>query len=328
MKYRDYSVEDFVKDEEFIKWLKTNDPELKEFWETWIKTYPEKNDIFSEAKEIVLNLDFSKEVIPFEAKKEMWKNIHSQLSKEKPNQYRTIKRRQWLAVAATIILLVSIGMWNFFRPKVQKYTTHAEQKEFVLNDGTKVILSPNSSLTINPENQREVQLIGDAFFDVAKQPLTKESFIVRTDDLVVRVLGTVFKIVGSGEATKVLLVEGKVLVELEDKEYQTINMDAGDIVTYSKELMKVPELKKMVAIDRNSSWKSGVLTIDDKPLSQVLEALSEIYSVKFQLDDQELKNRLINGGVPLENIRIAIETLAGIYNFHIEREGDTYILIP
>ncbi|WP_221389676.1 FecR family protein [Dyadobacter sp. NIV53] len=88
-------------------------------------------------------------------------------------------------------------------------------KRIVLEDKSIVMLSPGSRI-IYPDrftgNKRNVQLIGDAFFEITKNP--QSPFFVYTDKLITRVLGTSFwirKNPGS-KAMEVEVVTGKVSV--------------------------------------------------------------------------------------------------------------------
>src|SRR5690606_20377981 len=64
-----------------------------------------------------------------------------------------------------------------------------------LSDGSKVVLNPGSTVSFTPvfaSGVREVSLEGEAFFDVAKDSLSP--FVVKTSQLVTRVLGTSFTV--------------------------------------------------------------------------------------------------------------------------------------
>ena len=92
--------------------------------------------------------------------------------------------------------------------------TDRSQTVFLV-DGTKVILQPGSGIrhaAFLQKDKREVYLEGNAYFDVAKD--ARRPFFVYSGDVVVRVLGTSFKVATdkeSGDIT-VLVTTGKVAV--------------------------------------------------------------------------------------------------------------------
>jgi transmembrane sensor len=58
-KYSTYSVEQFVSDEFFQQWVKTEDSAIQKFWEEWVYQNPQKSDEVVEAREIVLSFHLS-----------------------------------------------------------------------------------------------------------------------------------------------------------------------------------------------------------------------------------------------------------------------------
>jgi len=98
-----------------------------------------------------------------------------------------IKRnRNWLSWAAAIALVVGVSTWFLGNQstnvlQLTSTTVTSEKKEVKLADGTKVWLNEKSKLSY-PEtfdkNQRVVQLEGEAFFDVQKNPA--QPFIIET----------------------------------------------------------------------------------------------------------------------------------------------------
>lgn len=94
-------------------------------------------------------------------------------------------------------------------------TPKGGQYEIILPDGSKVWLNAASSLhfpTAFTEKERRVKMSGEAYFEVAKQ--TTKPFIVRVNELDIKVLGTQFNVHAyEDEGTiKTTLAEGAVRV--------------------------------------------------------------------------------------------------------------------
>ncbi|MEM7654741.1 MAG: FecR domain-containing protein [Bacteroidota bacterium] len=322
------TVEDFLQDEQFVRWVQTNDPQLQKFWEEWMGKHPEKKPEFLQARALVANLDFKQEEMPVEEKERLWQSLEVSMPNEASTPMQVHwRRRSWTAIAAAIaLLLLGIGGWQWHLHAPQVITTsHGEQKSYTLSEGTKVILNANSSLTYVPNRPREVQLTGEAYFEVSKQPKTGAHFLVKTEDLTVRVLGTVFNVNCRNQATKVYLEEGQVKLEWGDQQQETVDMVPGDLVSYSstnQEFLKEQQVNALAS----TSWKEGTLIFRDTPLVEVLRDLTEIYGVEFRVEEERLKTKLISGGLPIKNLEIALETLKGIYEIEIQLEGNLYII--
>ncbi len=326
MKYQNFSVEDLVADDHFVKWVKGSDASVSKFWEDWLLANPDQEAKVAEARLILQNLDFESHAFSPDDKSALWAKIDARIS-EPP----TAKVVGWraipvsLKVAATVLVLAMTSFlgWQLLRDTTQVLTTaYSEQKEITLSDGTFVVLNANSTLTYDERSPREVRLEGEAYFEVAKKPSTGAKFFVETADLEVQVLGTIFNVNSRGESTEVFLEEGKVNLSLLKPEAETIEMVPGDLVRFSSKSQELQEEKNAIALD-NTSWKDGTLMFRDIPLPQVLKDLTEIYGVTFRLENEGLKQKIINGGVPIKSLDIAISTLTGIYHVEIEAQHDS-----
>ena len=180
-----------------------------QYWDNQLFQYPAQRAVFEEAKALVLSLtmqpsdkdvtaaflNFKKtiETQPVEAPTKLVALPNRPLPKR--------KRRHLLAIAATIVFILSIGIWQFFiaptTSMVQLATNYGEIQTHLLPDGSKVILNANSTLTFKEhwtnKTVRVVKLQGEAFFEVKKKG-TNEQFIVQTDRGIIRVLGTSFNV--------------------------------------------------------------------------------------------------------------------------------------
>ena len=114
-------------------------------------------------------------------------------------------RRAVLRIAASFLLPIAIGYATFYllqhnaKPEPVVYneitTPMGSKTNIVLGDGTKVWLNSGSKLKIPQKfvgKYREVQLVGEAYFDVKKD--ARKPFVVRTSKLNIKVLGTTFNV--------------------------------------------------------------------------------------------------------------------------------------
>ena len=59
-KYRNYDVADFVQDEYFRRWVLNPTQEVEEFWSEWAKLHPDKRSLLSDARKLLVVVDFKR----------------------------------------------------------------------------------------------------------------------------------------------------------------------------------------------------------------------------------------------------------------------------
>ena len=94
------------------------------------------------------------------------------------------------------------------------FTPVGGEYKLTLSDGTRVWLNASSRIqfpAVFRSDRREVRVEGEVYFEVSKD--SARPFLVRTGDVVVKVLGTSFNVRAyPGEEYKTTLVEGSVAV--------------------------------------------------------------------------------------------------------------------
>lgn len=203
--------------------------------------------------------------------------------------------------------------------------------EITLSDGTRVHLNSGSRLVFPAEfsdSKREVYLKGEGYFEVFKDK--EKPFIVRTNFVNIKVLGTVFNISAydDEEVATTVLVEGKVVVSQKNKHlgFTEKNLDPGQGCFYSSSTF-TSEIKE-VHLFEYTSWKDGMFYFTDKPLSSVVSRVEKYYNQKIHIDGEALPNTLISGKLVLsENIdevmQYLVKTLETRYYKH---EDGTYLI--
>ena len=144
-----------------------------------------------------------------------------------------------------------------------------------LSDGTQVLLSANSRLEYDKKftsNKREVILVGEARFSVAKD--SKRPFVVYTEQIQTLVLGTVFDVKAYPQTSPdVTLYEGKVEVTIDGSLPQL--MQPGEQASISKE----GKLQLAKASTDQGKWADGEFAFDDKDLKSVMQEIGSWYNL-------------------------------------------------
>ena len=234
-----------------------------------------------------------------------------------------------LLVAASIsaLLVLSILVYSNDHKEVDKSEVSTiirkagkgQKYSIVLADGTKVKLNSESTLVF-PEKftnyTREVELVGEAFFEVTENP--DKPFIVKTKKLTTEVLGTSFNVRAFEKKKSVVtVVTGKVKVSTNQYEKLTsesillLPEEQGYIDLVSNKLTKSNiELEKVI------SWKNNTIVFDHVSMREAADILERWYDVKITFEKSSIKECLIlrssYKNESLENVLKSLKFIQGI----------------
>ncbi len=184
---------------------------------------------------------------------------------------------------------------------------YGKKSMIVLSDGTKVWLNAGSQL-IYPSyflsKNRQVMLIGEAFFEVTKNP--ERPFVVRTNDMNVQVLGTRFDISAYPEdkIIQTVLEEGKVNLQYSGrgilKRDYNIEMHPNQMVEMDRTSGEAKT--RMVDVRKYVSWKEGMLEFEKVDLIRALKQVERYYNVKIVLADPMIGSYKLSGKLDLKDV--------------------------
>lgn len=217
-------------------------------------------------------------------------------------------------------------------------TKKGSRSALVLPDGTKVWLNADSRLSY-PEKftaaAREVQLTGEAFFEVTKD--AKHPFIVHTENIDVRVLGTRFNVRAyPGEtSTQTTLLKGSVEVLLKNNNDKRVMLSPNEKLivqnntvtenkkrTAKQDKITAPAKVELVTIKPNqkdssvfeTEWMHDRLVFDSERIEDIVPVLERWYNTtivfKGNPSGQTFSGSFKNA--PLEDVLKALKLSAGI----------------
>jgi transmembrane sensor len=187
------------------------------------------------------------------------------------------------------------------------YTTGVGQRDSVrLADGTRVVLGPDSRLTVPADygmNGRSVELRGDGYFDVVHD--AAKPFAVRVGQAVVEDIGTAFSVESDdAAATSVSVVAGSVrLRQAQSEPTSGVVLAAGDRGSIDEAGRATAQ--QHVVRDEDVAWTRGQLVFRDAPLSRVANELRRWYGVTLRVNDSALLNTPVStsfAGEPVDRV--------------------------
>ena len=265
-------------------------------------------------------MEHRKGLSPFDKKLEAAKLIDQAASVDVDKAYHTVSNKinqenksiniftVLTRIAAVLTLpLLAFTIWSLFLQETEKESVELAQNEItwqeihspvgmrshvVLPDGTNLWLNAGSHLRYGipfTRDNREVELTGEAFFDVVKNE--QSPFVVKTSSAEVEVLGTQFNVNAwnEKEQIQVALKEGKVkfLFVTDEKTKKYCELQPNDLLEFDKTEKTVT--RKNTNIEKYIAWHQNIMILDDTPMTELARLLEQWYGVKVVIADEEIK---------------------------------------
>lgn len=268
-----------------------NEPE-NETLQNWLKEDAGNKAVLDDLKVIYsITGNAPESFVP--QKEQAWERIINRISIKK-QQSGII--RFMLRVAASI-LLVALGVGGSYLIQTRNspnsftevYSPYGHKTMVVLPDNSKVWLNGDSRIKYNTNfsNTRNVELSGEALFEVTKNP--DNLFTVKSKDIRIEVYGTTFNVQSYNDdiVSEVALVEGS--VGLYHDEQLLRKMVPGEVISYDAQSNKFSS--QQGNISQITSWRADELIIENETFESIVKYLERWYGVEILLD-QSLKQNL------------------------------------
>ncbi|PWL37674.1 hypothetical protein DKG77_15355 [Flagellimonas aquimarina] len=201
-------------------------------------------------------------------------------------------------------------------------------KTFKVNfaDGTQVHLNSGSKLTypknFNGSDLREVSLVGEAYFKVAKANVP---FQVNVEGLSTKVLGTEFNVSAYQDEIfkEVILVEGSVQVF---QNYKGKGTSAPKLMVPSQRAIgknaDIDLIIENVDIANHIAWMDGVLVFENENLPGIIKILERRFNIDIKNNYERLDEMRYSGRFKNENIDEILKTMQAHTNFSYTLKGN------
>lgn len=275
---------------------------------------------------------------------DLWKKSHTEVTASTRNDWETLQRhlsvaptrersvplyRQWLKYAAVIALLIMTAGTTYwvtdnFKPArhvemAQIFVPYGESEQVVLPDGSKVWVDAGTLLVYPKDftdtDTRTVYLTGQASFSVRKNP--EQPFIVKTTDLDVQALGTVFTVEAypSDSCSMAILEEGSVLVSVRDENIQSTILKPDQQLVYSHSEHTV--MVNTIDASLYNMERSGYLIFENTSFNRLMVSLERKFNVTVHYNSLKFAGEYYNvkfsPDEKLEDVLNVLQQLVGIH---------------
>lgn len=221
--------------------------------------------------------------------------------------------------------------------QVQQYTNDQTARQTItLEDSSVVILAKGSAISYYkgfPDNRRDIQLSGQAWFRVAAN--SAKPFTVYAAGITTTALGTRFMVnTQKDHQVHVQLFEGKVVVRSTAPQWvmKNIYLQPGEechIDPLHKEYQVRPFTKRtnitnLASTNTTLADNNGNLQFSQTPLPKVLIQLGQRYQVYFQYEAVAINHEQVTGSFPAsDSLETTLSILRTLNKLSFNRNGDT-----
>ncbi len=275
-------------------------------------------------------------------------------------RHRRRRRLGWASLA--IAAMVGAGLW-FGEPFRQKQaeaetetanpciaevsTRNGSKSKVQLPDGSQVWLNSGSKLTYGKDfngTLREVNLTGEAYFDVVKNP--GKPFIIHARNIDIRVVGTAFNVKSypGDKTTETSLIRGIIEVNIRNRPAEKIILKPNEkLVVAADDLPVVKQAlpataprtrpAPQVVIDNISylpadstvvetSWMDNKLIFRDESFRELADRMERWYGVSIVFDNKQLEDIRLTGTFQGETLQQALRalTITASFTYKINKE--------
>ena len=299
MKRSHYTTGYFLRDREFVSWVKQPTPEKDRYWQLWMEAHPGSREAMLEARELILSMKFQLPGASQEEKLSILKNVLKAGGQgQRPGSGRWPRLATTIKTAAAIALLIAsayvVVKYLESLPQPQQLLNIVTVKEVAkgarmqikLPDGSRVWINSGSQLSYDTTfnySERAVTLVGEAFFEVT--PDTARPFMVKSGSLITTALGTSFNIKAFANEPdiEVSLVTGKAGVKAVGHASETVVLEPGEQVVALKEEKHLE--KQPFDYEEEIGWKDGLLYFQNASYGEIKRRLERWYGITIHTED-------------------------------------------
>jgi len=351
MKYKDYTAEDLIKDENFQEWVFSPTDESNKFWIEFLVRYPGHRERIEEARQFLSAFNIRDKDV-FESRiRNLKKRIDQSIDHPDPARadlspvIETPKRPKF-SVKMALFLAVTIGAgfsacyWYFKKDSAHSEkdkavvatrtaaTARGERMAIVMDDGSRIWLNAGTHLSYSGNfgtGSRSVDLDGEAYFEIAAHD---KPFLIKTDGMIVSADTGAFRIkaYAADRKTESTLLRGSITISSETAAFDPVALKPGQGAGFVKNTRHIT-IHNVIAPQTTVGWVDGVLSFGDALLSDIVPVLERWYDVSIQISPDSSPDCRFTVKMDNQNIGEALETLKSSGGITYRMEGREIFIV-
>lgn len=282
--------------------------------EEWIEENEANQKIVDQIHALYLAADTLHVIQKVDTEKVL-KKVKNKINRKKISWW---ERTQHIAAVMSIPLLIGILLMYMDR---QEHREMARMLEVKTNPGmtTSIMLPDSTVVYLNSESTlrypssfntdiRKVELTGEAYFDVTKDP--QKRFVISTlNHSQIEVYGTSFNVEAYAKDNKLsaTLVEGKIGFLFNDGTgtARKIDLQPNQKLIYRPTTGEVKVYK--TSCESETAWKEGKIVFNNTSMEDILHTLSKRFNVEFVVKNKNLKEYAFTGSFTTQRLERIME---------------------
>ncbi len=255
-----------------------------------------------------------------------WEQVQLKVDANKTKVIPIYTKLMRIAAVAAILIVGMYSIYYLSETNINQnrieIVSNEKGKEILLADGSKVWLNKDAVLTYPKKfgrSTRNVELSGEAFFEVQKNP--NKPFVINMSNATVKVIGTSFNINSGKDETEIIVATGKVKVSGTDNSKSKIIT-----VGYSAKVSNNNIEKYKTTRPNYLAWKTGEFIFKETPINQVIKDLNSYYEYQIILNNEEIEC-LLTANFKQANQQDIIDIIKLTCDIEIIKENNKYKII-
>lgn len=260
-----------------------------------------------------------------------WEKVSSRIEEQHHSRgKRILWPRQLLRIAA-VALIIMAGIWMVQQIRQSNapvvLLSHNLVVTETLEDGSGIALNKNSEIVVSEDfnkKERRIELKGEAYFEVAKDP--EKAFRIRADETWITVLGTSFNVQAYADSSYVgvQVTEGLVRFSAGETDEEWVNLEAGESASFDKKSKQI--IKEDRATPNDLYWLNKTLVFEKTRLSEVFSLLEQIFQVNINVLDPSINNLLLSATFQDNHLDEVIAVISATFDLEYHQQQKEIII--
>ncbi|MBC8034761.1 MAG: FecR domain-containing protein [Chitinophagaceae bacterium] len=234
-----------------------------------------------------------------------------------------VKRKNWIRVAAILLLVAGVGSYLFFnRLGITTASSGDAVATHTLPDGSQVVLNKNASISWPRSfgtKSRTVVLTGEAFFKVV--PDAQKPFIIEVGEVSVEVVGTSFNIKNTDVQTEIIVETGIVNVSSAKSSVQLKQNEKAVVLKNKGIPEKIPVKNQLY-----NYYRTNLFVCNETPLPELVAILNDAYKAKITIGSRRAAELRLTTTFENKSLEQMLEVIRETLNIRIEKANGAIII--